>query len=338
MSEQSEPSILWRDSGYPPYGHISRDYRLEADHQPVPPRFHVQGRPGTAAEWQRFVERETATLARWLWPRCERATKSWVGAATTLMDGLTQADLGLMKELSRKLQDEASFPIPDAEGKLKPKGLERSHLDLFYTEDRSARPSQGIYLPALDATQLADFDKAVLDWLQGYGDAHIFFKLQFQRPRPYQMSYLLSGAADDYVYRFGASAVTPSLISGHAFSGLVVRCGALLDKLPVVERQLHGLRRMKQYMVDIGDRRVFAGVHYPSDNLASWWCALRLCDHYYGTAGQLAKTWMWEAISEHSAVYSAIKAAAAAPSSVYAAPLAALQAEARRPAEPGATV
>jgi hypothetical protein len=31
-----------------------------------------------------------------------------------------------------------------------------------------------------------------------------------------------------------------------------------------------------QFGVDIGDRRVFAGVHYPSDNMASWIMALRL--------------------------------------------------------------
>lgn len=334
-------TVTWAESGYPPYGHISRDYRLEADQQAVPPRFKIAGRPGAAEEWRRFVDREVAALAGFLWPRCDRAARLWVGAAVAGMDGLTKADLSLMKDLSLKLQDEASVLLYDPHDDQKVptlKGLKRSHLDLFHAEDRSARPTLNVYLPDLDASLLADIDKAVADWLQGYGDAHIFFKLQFQRPRPYQMSYLLGAAADDYVYRFGSSAVTPSLISGHSFSGLVVRCGALIEKRLGIERNLNALAGMQQYMVDIGDRRVFAGVHYPSDNMASWYCALRLCDHLYSTAGQEAKRMMWTAISKHSAVYAAVEKAAAVAGSPYAAPLAVLQKEANRPADPMATV
>lgn len=332
-------SLPWAGSGFPPYGHISRDYRLSADHTAVPPYFRVEGRPGAIAEWQRFIDREVTTLAAWLWPRFDRATGAWVGAACASMADLTRADLALMRDLSEKLQAEATFAVPDpAGGAAKSTGLKRSHLDLFHAEDKSARPTLNVYFPDLEATQQADLDKSVADWLQGYGEPHIVFKLAFQRPRPYQMSYLLGAADDDFDYRFGASAVTPSLISGHAFSGLVVRCGALLARQINVERHLHGLRRMKQYMVDIGDRRVFAGVHYPSDNLASWWCALRLCDHYYGAAGPQAKEFMWQAISEHSAVYRAILDAAKAAGSPYAVPLAKLQAEAARPASPDAAI
>jgi hypothetical protein len=343
-------SVTWQESGFPPYGHISRDYRLHADQQAVPPKFKIGGRPGSAPEWAAYVDREVALMADFLWPRCDRATQSWVGMDRAKMEALTRADLGLMKSLSEKLQLEASFPLPVAPpaptptapvpaAEPKPKGLERSHLDLFYAEDRSARPTLAVYLPKLEAGLLADVDKAVGEWLEGYGDAHIFFKLQFQRPRPYQMSYLLGIAGDDYVYRFGASAATPSLISGHSFSGLLVRCGALLDKRLVIERQLHGLAAMKQYMADIGDRRVFAGVHYPSDNLASWFCALRLCDHFFSTAGQDAKDLMWAAISKHSAVYKAMADAVAADAAnPYAEPLRRLQAEADRPAFPNATV
>jgi hypothetical protein len=339
--------MTWQGSGFPPYGHISRDYRLQADQQAVPPKFKVGDRPGSAAEWAAYVNREGGLMADFLWPQWDRATACWVGAASARMKALTEADLGLMKDLSQLLQLEASFPLPapapapgaDPNAGAKPKGLERSHLDLFYAEDRSARPTLGVYLPKLEASVLADVDKAVADWLRGYGDAHIVFKLRFQRPRPYQMSYLLGAPSDDYVYRFGASAVTPSLISGHAFSGLLVRCGALLDKRLVIESHLHGLSAMKQYMVDIGDRRVFAGAHYPSDNLASWYCALRLCDHFFSNAGQDAKSLMWEAISQHSAVYKAMKGAVAADAnSPYAGPLECLEREARRAADPAAAV
>lgn len=348
-SAAASASVTWEASGFAPYGHISRDYRLHADQTAVPPKFSVGGRPGSAAEWAAYVDREVTLMADFCWPRCDRATRSWVGMGRDRMEALTRADLALMKRLSENLQLEASFPIPAPAPapapspapvpEAKRKGLERSHLDLFHAEDRSARPTLGVYLPKLEASLLADVDKAVGDWLEGYGDAHIVFKLQFQRPRPYQMSYLLGGASDDYVYRFGASAVTPSLISGHSFSGLLVRCGAVLDKLLIIERQLHGLAAMKQYMVDIGDRRVFAGVHYPSDNLASWFCALRLCNHFFGTAGQDAKTLMWEAISQHSAVYKAMANEVVNDAgSPYAGPLLELEKEAKRPAQPNATI
>lgn len=325
--------------GFPPYGHISRDYRLKADQLAVPPKFRVAGRPGSTAEWVAYLDTEVRLMADFLWPQWDRAAGTWVGSARDSMRALTLADLGLMKSLAEQLQLEASFPVPAPAPAAassspvpvtKPKGLERSHLDLFYAEDRSARPTLAVYLPKLEAGPLAEVDKSVLDWLDGYGEAHIFFKLRFQRPRPYQMSYLLGAAADDYVYRFGASAVTPALISGHAFSGLLVRCGALLDNRLLIERQLHGLSAMKQYMVDIGDRRVFAGVHYPSDNLASWFCALRLCSHFFGSAAQDARALMWDAISLHSQVYKAMKDAVDKDStSPYAEPLRRLTQEAK---------
>jgi hypothetical protein len=74
---------------------------------------------------------------------------------------------------------------------------------------------------------------------------------------------------------------------------------------------------LRQYSVDVGDRRVLAGVHYPSDNLGSWTTALLLatCVCNGDTAG---RAMLWQAISTQSVVYSAISAASGPAAAAYA--------------------
>lgn len=61
------------------------------------------------------------------------------------------------------------------------------------------------------------------------------------------------------------------------------------------------IEALEQFGVDIGDRRVFAGVHYPSDNLSSWILALRLGREVFADP----RVWLFlaEAIQKRSAVY-----------------------------------
>jgi hypothetical protein len=90
---------------------------------------------------------------------------------------------------------------------------------------------------------------------------------------------------------------------------------------------------MQQYTADIGDRRVFAGVHYPSDNISSWFCALRMCDNMYSEVGEVAKVFMRGALAK-SAVFAAIvDDIRKDPGSVYAGPMAYLEKEMARPAK-----
>lgn len=123
------------------------------------------------------------------------------------------------------------------------------------------------------------------------------------------------------------------MISGHAFQGLVVRRGGYIAKRLMLKSNLGAVERLQQYAVDVGDRRVFAGVHYPSDNLASWYCGLRLCDHLFSLAGQAAKDFMRVAILERSIVYKAmVEAVSKDKTSAFAGPLKMLRDEAARPA------
>ena len=59
----------------------------------------------------------------------------------------------------------------------------------------------------------------------------------------------------------------------------------------------------ERLITDVGDRRVYAGVHYPSDNLASWLVLTRLLEYYADTT-QLRPIF-WKAL-QRSEVFHAI--------------------------------
>lgn len=325
MSEATNRASAQDSLTFPPYGNVCIDVRLKADGIGAPSRFTVAGRPGTTAEWDRYLQREAQQMAEFLWPMFDPSTSRWIGKSVATMEALTRADLKLMQSLAEVLKEEA---------KAGGKGLERNHLDLFQAEDSSARPTMAAYLPALTDAQRTTLDGTILQWLDGIGDAHIRFKAIFQRPRAYQMAFILM-PEQTYTYRHATSAVTPALISGHAFQGLVARCGGYISHRLSLEASFGAVDRLQQYAIDIGDRRVFAGVHYPSDNLASWYCGLRLCDHFFARSGAVAKRFMWASI-QRSRVYAAMcEASQGAQDSPYTEPLARLQSEAER--EPDVT-
>lgn len=59
--------------------------------------------------------------------------------------------------------------------------------------------------------------------------------------------------------------------SGHSLQGLLMTAGAVDMALSEgIELQEPDIQGLEQFAVDVGDRRVWAGIHYPSDNIASW--------------------------------------------------------------------
>ena len=62
--------------------------------------------------------------------------------------------------------------------------------------------------------------------------------------------------------------------------------------------------------LDIGDHRVMAGVHDPSDNLGTWVVLMGLANHVYGSTEIKAK--LWQAITDESLVYRLIRESGAA--------------------------
>jgi len=105
------------------------------------------------------------------------------------------------------------------------------------------------------------------------------FKAHFQRPRPLQTAWLIQC---EFRRDPTKTSETPSLISGHAVQGLIVGC-TILESIRADEGLATGNRKgLQAWMTGIGDRRVMAGVHYPTDSLASWIVAAELVDCIFG--------------------------------------------------------
>jgi hypothetical protein len=76
---------------------------------------------------------------------------------------------------------------------------------------------------------------------------------------------------------------------------------------------------MQQWVVDIGDRRVMAQIHYPSDNIGSWWVALSFLgqlEAYGSPTGAWMRAFLKEAI-ERSVIYRALKSKPSVPSTLW---------------------
>lgn len=312
------------DATYPAYGYMNREWMFDVETRRVPSTFMVGDRPGTAPEWKAFLDVETIELARMLWPRFDGASSTWQGASVAWMDALTRADLRLMDTLADELPRAPS--VGDT-------AVKATHQALFEVDDVSPPgalyPSLDVYLPDLPADLLLTLKAAIKKMSVEFGPAPLRYKEYMQRPRPYQVAHALG---TPFRYEFARSAVSPALPSGHCLQGLVRHAAAFVANPYLIVRHPGAMDALAQHAVDYGDRRVYAGVHYPSDNIASWFLALRLCGVLYGYLGQAAKTFMWKAIQQ-SKVFTALTAQVARDGkSVYAGPLAELAAEAARPA------
>jgi PAP2 superfamily len=304
------PAVVW-----PPYGHMHVTLERAQAMSPVPQGFHVGGRQGTVDDWERFVRREVKVLRDQLWPEHDRATGQWHGAATAQMEALTRADLALCQEMRKSLFE----PAPDATSEV-------THLALFQREDNMTLAdyfaSFGLYLPEKQADAVKILRDAMIKGLGQFGAPPLRFKHYMQRPRPYQVAWMLNEA---FEYRWGTTAVTAALPSGHCMQGLYASCAAWVSQRAVLEGLANGRERLALYGAHVGDRRVLAGVHYPGDNVASWYICLRMCEPMFGAQAVLARDFMVDCIKS-SLTYRAIDAEVKArPHSVYAHVLAWLQ-------------
>jgi hypothetical protein len=131
------------------------------------------------------------------------------------------------------------------------------------------------------------------------GDCEVLIrnlKGEFQRCRPYQAYWLLQGGdMRSKKVQQTFSGQSPAIPSGHAWLAFYWLICCLAEGLPkhVVSKSL------QQACVDIGDRRVLAWVHYPSDSLASWYGALQLANESIGVT-QIIKTKLKESLQQSS--------------------------------------
>jgi hypothetical protein len=260
--------------------------------------------PGAApadrtSQWNQFRAKTVALIAGLLWPQWDEVKQQWIGAAAETMFDLTAIDLQLIAKFKGSVLrgEKPSSPVGDP--------ARPTHEAFFRNEDDSGLFNQyHFYDFTIGADLIEQFRKAFdARAADKFGTVHLQLKRVFQRPRPYQTVFLLGQPS--FKPLRSISATTPSLCSGHSLQG-VLGIGAviefvLLNGIPLSTGSFCALR---QHAVDIGDRRVFAGLHYPSDNLASWIVAMTLANQVF--PDPKVKVHLWKAISRQSRVFEEI--------------------------------
>lgn len=306
----------------PPYGFINAENDAFLRSRPVPRGFRLDpgdtdGPVGGADQWEDWLGALADEMAGFLWPVWLEG--GWEGEAAGQALRLTEADLQVMRDLQGTLSER----IRGAGG------MTGRHLDAFKREDTGVPGATfEYYEPKLPAMLREEMTNAVMTGgLQLARPASQGLKNRFLRPRPQQVAMLLGQRP--LPLQPSASAITPAMISGHCIQGTLALAQVMASMSDVLEQTPGLLQDVQRFLVDTGDRRVFAGLHYPSDNLGSWYTALRLCDHVFGADGPEIRTRLWGAIQDHSMVWKAMDAAVRADAqSVYAPLLARLDAAA----------
>jgi hypothetical protein len=207
----------------------------------------------------------------------------------------------------------------DVPGLAKP----RPHFELFQLEDHAedkvdhdAGVDRGVDL-TLRYYLEGNADKLAIDTLASWvesgmlrkaGGLPVQLKQYLQRPRAYQLSDSMGKSW--FTYHQALQSVSPSMISGHCFKGCTLGVAAFYHAT-ALGCQPPVFDALSRLAVDFGDRRVFAGVHYPSDNLGSWITAMLICKHVCVDGGRLGRKFLWNAISTKSVVHAAIENAIA---------------------------
>jgi hypothetical protein len=285
---------------FPPYGVLNQHFRDVISEHPLFPNDWTGLPGGTGSllhQWERWKEATLDIIADRLWPRF-RHESGWCGASVDRMAPLTELDFRLMKDLHALLEKPASPSAPV------------THREFFENEDTQAKPFGSMhsnYDPVLPFRLLEKMPRVAM-WNLGAkaGTAAPQLKRVLQRPRGYQIAEMW-GLLDFRCER-AITSDSPSICSGHAYEGTMM-VGGIIERFLVDEEPLtpQSWLALQQYAVDIGDRRVMAGVHYPSDNLASWLMVMRIAPSVFRHPG--VKPMLWEAISRLSHVYAAIQAA-----------------------------
>ncbi|HET9395701.1 MAG TPA: phosphatase PAP2 family protein, partial [Nitrospiraceae bacterium] len=248
----------------PPWGQMDALVLGIMRSRPIPEAWRPTSAGNREQQWQAWRDSLIADLESLLWPTYEPA-RTWSRQPDP---ALIDADFKLMDSLKNQLDE----PIRGRAA------VETKHRVLFDEEDDD-------YL--LFGHKYERYDAGLPQYLRdglthilwnGYdrklGSLHLQLKQVFQRPRPYQVAYLEHREFEHLRSRLAA---TPSLVSGHCLQGCLAGVSAYV--LFGTSIDFASVEVLGQFTVDIGDRRVFAGVHYPSDNLSSWYTTLKLLPH-----------------------------------------------------------
>ena len=246
-----------------------------------------------------------------LWPQFDFQRRVWVGPSTTFARDLTELEIDVMIDAfmgsDHILQTHPSSALasPDIE----------NHLAHYEYEDQKPHPP-GVNYRQYDRTLSTIEEEVFLDVMlkaisagTNIGEksaGHFWFKNNMQRPRPFHAAMVFRREAS-FVSELTERGQHPSIVSGHCFQGIMMAC-AVLEKWRATNPNLSQDRvdSLAQYMVDFGDRRVFAGVHYPTDNIASWVLALSLIPEVFDDH-QPILDFVRKAVSDRSMVFQTVR-------------------------------
>ncbi len=270
----------------PPYGAMWKDferYGASTDEKPKAWR-------GDLEHWKAWMAAMKTRIANSFWPSYSEAG-IWVGDSRDLMIPLTELELDLIIRFQSQHFDRAAVP-GDA--------LSPTHARLFRDEDQgSFHKTLFQYAPALKAreTDLKKLEDEEVSAKVRVMDLQL--KRPFQRPRAYQMSRLFE---KPLTYYYALWAFTPSLLSAHALHSAILGC-CVFESLNQTDPALAAAHRpaIQQWSMDIGDRRIMAGVHYPMDSMASMVVALEACEHIFAEAE--TRRFLAEAVQTKSRSY-----------------------------------
>ncbi|MCY7389394.1 MAG: phosphatase PAP2 family protein [Burkholderiales bacterium] len=267
----------------PPYGLLPNRFTATPLADLEPPRDYkstpTPDQPLLRKDKNDFVDEFANDVKDRYWPIWDQPNRCWIGKSKAWMVAFTEADLDMLLPLRFTLRN---FITLDGSN------LAKTHSDCFELENALDPPAPEFnfgafkfYAPDLDSRWQALFPSLFSEALDNkVGPLTIHWKSIFQRPRPYQTAVLLNRL--QVSHRIAPSAQHPSLVSGHCMQGVFGGLGVHLlwrnKTTPDLRYAPHVQAALEQYSTDFGDRRVLAGVHYPSDSLISWLACDRLID------------------------------------------------------------
>lgn len=310
-----------------PFGVLNNDQKKE-----LPPLYQPMAdwRDGDAV-YRSLIENWLGQVTETIWPAWVKG--DWVGQAAINMEAATREELLRCVELYQGGENSlgALDEIPDVPPT--PDNRKPNHEWHYKIEDALVRDPKFKYLklpvgekPSYDfrASNRIGSNFLVYDPKFGIKKFEMLFwgrmpeiepstfsiKLHLQRPRPWTAVTALGIEGFRWVVADGIThtGVHPSLLSGHCIQGILGGCSVFEDFLKSgANIESDRKRAIQKYMVDWGDRRVFAGVHYMTDNIASWTLARRLIPHLFENAAGVEALAV-EAITQHSRVFADIVA------------------------------
>jgi membrane-associated phospholipid phosphatase len=246
----------------PSYGFMDDGLESVASDREPPPAWL-----SSHTNWESWLN-DTLKILRSIWP-----------IDATEQVNITHADLNLMRNVQAAFQwekrTEYFYALEDAG---------RWYLDTDKSVRYSATGSTyALQYPASEFATLAEDElrrvrEIFVDGYKRSSKSVFAIKRELQRPRPFQTQHMLNAGTPLTRLMQTKLGHSPSFISGHAAQALLSAIHALIEEPEIFASESD---QLLLWANDFGMRRIWAGVHYPLDNLGSWIYVARLLPWIY---------------------------------------------------------